>query len=283
VPDELLSPAAPLDAGSDPGTPDSGTAPANAPVSLADDALVSVKVNGQDQTLPWREARESIMRQSAFTQKTQELAAQRRALDEERQSFSSNRTEYEQKLANLREVMTNPQALASLWMMQQARQQQQTAGPQPLTSDAIPQIQQTIEQQMQARFEQFQQQLTEKQQNQYIAQDVDQFTKGLLAQHPLLAANDGIADSIAGKVASILPRGSSLADAKELIRAEVESRSAKLTAAFEAHQKSAAVAKQSAFHGIEPRGGAPLTPTPMKFNSTEDRNAAMLEMLNQLG
>jgi len=51
-------------------------------VDLSDDSLVKVKVDGVEQTVPYREFKDGIQREAAFTKRMQQLADQRREAEE---------------------------------------------------------------------------------------------------------------------------------------------------------------------------------------------------------
>lgn len=74
--------------GSEGAPPEGGQAPSEAPLLDLDqygDHLVTVTVNGEDQQIPLRDARNGFMQHGDYTRKTQELAAEREALAEARQ------------------------------------------------------------------------------------------------------------------------------------------------------------------------------------------------------
>src|SRR5688500_14202743 len=76
-------------------TAPSGTPSGPSPVQLADDALVTVKVGGQELNLPWNEARQGIQFHKDYTQSKQALAEERRQFEARQQEFATR----EQSLA----------------------------------------------------------------------------------------------------------------------------------------------------------------------------------------
>src|SRR3990167_10405636 len=106
--------------------------------SLADDALVEVKVNGETQRLPWKEAREQVMLHRDYTRKTQEIAAQRKAFESQQQEFEVQRQAITQQQQTLQSILQDPSKLGLLLAAQQAARAKQQAEPQPLTSAHLP-------------------------------------------------------------------------------------------------------------------------------------------------
>lgn len=260
-------PAAPADGGTPSGGP--------SPVSLSDDALVTIRVGNEDKVLPWKEARSGFMMHSDYTRKTQEVAEQRRAFEQQQQQFQTQQQQYEQRLSQFSNVLKDPNKLAQLYML--ANSQAQPTGPQPLTTDAIPHLQQNLEQRLQQNFERFQQQILAKQEASRIEADLDASLKNTLTKYPLLSAIPGIEDTIYGRVAALSPR--SIEEAKEHARQMVETmdRAVKERQAEQAKQE--ALAKAQATNGIEPRGGAPVLPKPQQFKNAGDRDQAILALL----
>lgn len=75
--------------------------PAAPPVTLSDDSLVEVIVNGQPVQKTWKEAKSGIMFQSDYTRKTQELAAQRAEFDSRVRQVQERETEAQSRLLAL--------------------------------------------------------------------------------------------------------------------------------------------------------------------------------------
>jgi hypothetical protein len=250
------------------------------PFEIPEDALVSVKVDGQDKLLPWREARSGVMFQSAFTRKTQELAQQRREFEENQRAFQSRQTEYDAQLGRLQGVLSNPTALAALYMHLQS-QQQQPRTPQPLTEEYLPKIEQGFEQKLQAALGQMRNQFQQERQAEKFEAELDTFMGQTLQRHPILRAVDGIEDTIYGRVAALKPK--SLDEAKELARTMIEGMSSSALKAYEEQQKQAALAKAKAGSGIEPRGGAPVFNRPPEVKRLEDLDNAFIQYLQQQG
>jgi hypothetical protein len=250
------------------------------PYEIPDDALVSVKVDGQDKLLPWREARSGVMFQSAFTKRTQELADQRKQFESERTQILSRQQEYDTRLTQLQQVLSNPQSLAALYM-HVAGNQQQPQQPQPLTTEYLPKLEQNFEQKMAQSLEKMRTQFSQERQAERYEQEMDSFLGGVLQQHPALRVVDGIADVIYDRVAKLGPK--SIEEAKELARTMAEGMSRAQREALDNQAKADALAKARAENGIEPRGGMPVFQKPASVNKLEDMDNAFLAYLQQQG
>jgi hypothetical protein len=80
-------------------------------VDLPDDQMVKVTVNGEEQVLPWGEARKQLMLHRTFTQKSQQLAQERKQIEERSQQISA----LEQKASRaekLERLVTTPDLFA---------------------------------------------------------------------------------------------------------------------------------------------------------------------------
>jgi len=254
-------------------TPDEPT-----PVSLADDALVEVIVDGQPQRLPWKDARTSIMLHKAFTQKTQSLAEERRQHAAEREQFQQQQQTVRQQLETLQRVMQDPSQLAPL-LLAQAQQQSKARQPQPLTTANLPDLQkqfsaivsESVQQQMAAFRAQQQAELFEK--------DLDSYTTELLKDHPVLSKLKGISDVIYGQVEKMGPK--TISEAKEYIRMVVDEYRESVGGALTEEQKRAVAAKVKGTASIIPKGGAPVVPKAKKVTKLADLDDDVLAFLDQ--
>lgn len=259
--------------------PSAESVPNPSVTQLADDALLPLKVGGKDITIPWSEARTGFQLHSDYTRKSQELAEQRRAFEAERQTVLSDRQQVQTQLEQLRSVMQNPQSLAALYMNVAAKQNA-PAGPQPLTTESLPQLQQMLEQRMQERMQSFTTDFQQQQLASRIEQDFSNHTQGLLSKYPGLSAIDGAEDLVAGKVLAMQPKTPD--EAKHYAATIIEDLAKRQTAAFAEQAKRDALAGQHARNGIEPRGGSPVLPKPQSFKSGAEREQAMTAFLDQL-
>lgn len=250
------------------------------PVTLNDSDLIPLKVGGKDITVPWSEARNGFQMHADYTRKMQELAEQRRQFEAQQSTISQQRQEYEAKLQQIQQVVNNPQALMGLYMNLQSKMQQ-PQGPQPLTTEALPQLMQAMEQRFTQQFQGWQQQQEKAQMAARFETELDTATKGALSKYPALAALDGIDEAIAGKVYAMKP--TSLAEAKQYTQVVVDAMAQRHRAALDEEAKANLVAQQQARIGIEPKGGAPVLPQPRSFKNNGEREMAMLEFLNSLG
>lgn len=249
------------------------------PLSLADDALVEVVVDGETRRLPWKDARTGIMMHGAFTKKTQSLAEERKAFATEREQFTQQQQLVRQQLETLQRVMKDPTQLAPLLLAQAQRQQQQQHQPQPLTTANLPDLQkqlgaivnQGIQQQMEAFRRQQQAEIFEK--------EIDSYTTELLKDHPVLSKLKGIADVIYGQVEQMGPKN--LQEAKDYIRTVVEEYRESIGGTLTEEQKRAAAAKAKGTASIVPKGGAPVVPKAKKVNKLADLDQDILDFLKE--
>jgi hypothetical protein len=277
-----------------PATPDAPATPSEAPaatptpgspspVSLNDNDLLSLKVGGKDLTLPWNQAKQGFQFHADYTQKMQALAEERKQLDAFRTQAEAQKAQYEAQLAQARQVMSDPQALTALYMNLQSRQNQ-PQGPQPITSENLPQLLQVIEQRNQAKFAAWQQEQQKAQFEARLESELDTATRSSLSKHPALAALPGIDDAIAGQVLRMRPANPT--EAKQYTQVVVDSMAQKLAQAQEEQAKAALLATNQARLGIEPRGGFPVLPTPKSYSGKDgqgQREADMAAFLNSFG
>ena len=250
------------------------------PYDIPEDAFVSVKVGGEDKVLPWKEARSGVMFQSAFTKKTQELAEQRRAFEARQAEIERMGDEYSQRSQQIQQLLTNPQALAALYMHAQSLQQgNQPTGPQPLTTEFLPKLEQSFEKKLQDALGKYQAQMSQERDTERMEAELDNFMKGVLQNYPVLKAVDGIEDTIFNRVAALNP--SSLEEAKELARTMAENMSIQATKAWEEQSKQAALRKANAQFGIEPKGGQLVFNKPPNVKKLEDLDNSFLAYLQQ--
>lgn len=99
------TPAETPDAPATPDTPTAEAAPegdsdaeAPAPTTAPDDAMVTITVDGKPETVPVKELRSGYLRTKDYTQKTQAVAEQRRALEGERATVQQLAARYSQGL-----------------------------------------------------------------------------------------------------------------------------------------------------------------------------------------
>lgn len=264
------------------GSPEGQESTAPTPFDIPDDAFVSVKVDGEDKLIPWKDARAGVMFQSAFTKKTQELAEQRKAYEQQTQAHTQLQQEYETRLSQLRNVLSNPQSLAALYMHAASQQHQpQPQQPQPLTTEYLPKLEQTFEQKLETALGKLRTQFEQERVQERMEQEMDVFLTGVLSKHPVLRAVEGIEDTIYGRVAALQPK--TINEAKELARTMVEGMSASAHKALEEQAKADALAKAKAGSGIEPRGGQPVFNRPPTVNKLEDLDNAFIQYLQQQG
>ena len=239
--------------------------------SVADDAIVRVKVDGKDVDVPWKTAREGVQFHETFTRRTQALADERRQVAESRAQFERERGEAQTYIGNLRTALSNKQNLMSLYMALDA--QEKGAAPQApaaLTAADLNaqreqmrnEVQQMLQQERAASEVQASARVYENQMGTYV--------EGLLADQPLLNAVRGIEEAIFADAIASLPEKPSPEQAREALKQSIEARASALTQAFTEQQKQAAIAKNKAVSGIEPRGGSVQLPAARKYKGADD-------------
>jgi len=256
---------------------ETGAPSAPSPKALADDDLIEVVVNGETKTLPYKEARQGFMMHAAFTQKTQELAAQRREAERLKAEAEQWRTASQQEIqrakqfeADVKAMLRDKNKLAALYMNAETPEGTASAPPTPtapaidpaqlreqLFREIAPNVQQYVSQQLAAQHEMA-----------AHAQDVSSFTTSLIEESPVLKVlGSDYAEQVYAKVLQLAP--ATPAEAKEYIRLEIDSMKQRLHALTGDAAKASAVAKAKAATGIE-RGGSPVTPSPKEYSSFKD-------------
>jgi len=275
-----------------PEAPAAPSAPAEPqPVSLADDALVEVKVNGELQRLPWKEAREQVMLHRDYTRKTQEVAAQRREFESKMAEFTKEREAITQQQQTLQSILQDPSRLGLLIAAQQAARSKQSAEPQPLTTAHVSDLQKALLEQVgqtvEQRFAAFQRQ----KEQETVESDLSAYIKSSLGDHPILQIAPGIEDVIFGHAEKSLaatgidlqrlPMTERLALAKQHLQQAADAVKERWSAQVGEQAKSTAVTKGKAIKGIEPKGGKGVLPTAPEFKDMSDVERAFTEFLNQ--
>ena len=263
---EPVAPPAP-----EPTAPEAAPA-APSPVALDDNALLEFKVNGELIRKPWSEIRQTqAMLPSAFTQKTQELATQRRQAEELYAQLQAAHQEHQRREQLFNESLSDPNRLGALYLAALSKAQGQGAG-QP---NALPQAAPFDPQQLlqQARFEAQQaaqsqwQQLQAQQAQSTLAQDFESFGQSLIKGTPLEKV-PGFTEGLWAEVYKAGP--STPAQAKEYAQMLVQT----ATSAFAGQQQQAAaqaaVVAAKAKASVEPSTGQPVLPQSRKYSGTDD-------------
>ena len=252
------------------------------PVSLDDDALVEVVVDGEPRRLPWKEARSGIMMHGAFTKKTQSLAEQRRELEAQQEEFTRQREQVAQQWQVLQQIRNDPAKLAPLLLAQaqeQAKRSQQTQQQQPLTQANIADVQRQFQMMVHEQVQQQMEAFRRIQAAETIEKDLDSFTGELLKDDPVLSRIKGISDVIYGQVEKMGPKD--VSEAKDYIRAVVQEYRESVGATLTEEQKRAVAAKAKGTASIEPKGGAPVVPKARAVKKMADLDQEILEFLDQ--
>jgi hypothetical protein len=289
-------------------TPDGEAAPAapRAPLSLKDDDLVEVKIDGKTVQMSWREiAQTKAMLPGAFTKKTQELAEQRRQVEAQAAQYQQYRQQAEQQVqaAQLREqqmqaYLRDPQKLAALYLAAQAQGSGQPQAGQGIPSQPQPQAfdPNQLRQQILGEAQQFVQQTLAAQAQearQKAAADALELeftshTQKLLEQQPILAKMRGLSNTIYGEVVAMGPR--SVEEAKQFAATIVDEYVELFKSQVTTAQKVAAVSAAKATNGIAPKGSGQgsIAPVAKQYNKKKGLNDPELEKdvlsyLNSLG
>lgn len=161
-------------------------------VDLPDDALVRVKIDGVEQTVPYREYKDGIQREAAFTKRMQTLAQQRQ---EAEQVFAQRAADLQRQAEMLayaqQQLQQQANPVAQLQQLLQAQQPQPQA-PDPNEIATLGEVQQSLaafQQQLAAQQAEQQRQFLEQIQlagqqlkdEQALAADAARFTAGLNA------------------------------------------------------------------------------------------------------
>ncbi len=291
--DNEPSPEAPASAAEPEAPPITGEEQPRTPVSLKDDDLVEVKIDGKTVQMSWREiAQTKAMLPGAFTKKTQELAEQRRQVEAERQQIEGYRQQAWQqaqaaqaRVQQMEQYLQDPQKLAALYLAAQAGGQNLANGqvappqPQPMSFDPnqfrqqiLGEAQQFVQQQLAAQAAASQEAAAKA----ALEQDFSTHTSKLLEQQPILQAMEGIDELIYGQVIKMHP--STVEEAKQFAANVVDAYGEKVKAQLQTAQKVAAVSAAKATNGIAPKGSAiPVTPQAKQYNKKKGLNDPELD------
>lgn len=268
--DALNEVATPADAPAPQDTAPVEAAPpaVKAPVQLEDDVPVEYKLNGQVVRKPWKEILQTqALLPGDYTRKTQALAAERTAFHEERTQFEQLRQQFEQERQALGMALRDPKKIEALYLAAVAAQQQQPPVGQPPQAVDPTQLSQTIlqtvEQRMQARF----QELEESRINANRADSLEKHVSSILDANPSLKALPNINDYLYGQVISMVEPGkTTVQEAQQMLDLVAQEIASKLNEHFTQSNKQAAVQQSQLKNGIEPKGGAPVLPKAKQYN-----------------
>lgn len=253
-------------------------------VELDDNALVTIKVDGQVQTVKFGEAKRHIQLGSYNDRRAQQNAAERKQIEAERAEAAKLKEAYEQRIGEVRGILSDEQKLMALYMAAQARRQTPEQ-PTPLTAADLP----TIKKQLEAEQEElFRARVSEWEQTQHRRQmesTVADITTTTISKFPALRAIPGVEHAIYNRVVATAPEGgfASLDEAREAIHAVAESAALAVKKAHEDQLKADVLEKDKAVRfGLEPRGGKGVMPEPMSLKTRSDRENAVIEALERL-
>lgn len=246
------------------------------PPTVGDDAIIEVMVNGTPTKMSVGEARKGFMMHAAFTQKTQALAEERKAIAAEKAKVADWIQRAQNAVAQQERIFSDPAMLSAAYLAAQARANGQAVPPTApqATAPALDPAQ-LREQIMNEVFST----MAAKQQEAELETAVTTYTRNLFKDDPILSKIDGFEDSVYGAVAQMQP--SNPAEAKEYIRLHIAGIKSKLAASHTTQAKAAAVAKAKASTGIE-RGGSPIVPTKKTYESFDAMSGDIEKMLDSL-
>lgn len=223
--------------------------PEPTPVSLKDDDIVEVLVDGQPVRKPWKEARGGIMRQEDYTRKTQAGAEERRRLGEL----------YEQVKAR-QEVIAQKEAAidAILGRTPNVPQPNQLPDDEVITAGQMRQIlaehARTLRGEVDSRVEQSSAQAEETRQFQRWEDKTTETVGALVKEHPFLEDVPNL--DLVLKREALKEKPQSEADMFQAILRAGKSLADKLEKRFQERQKELSLKKSKLTqNGPEPKGG----------------------------
>ena len=240
------------------------------PLSLKDDDLIEVVVDGKPVQMAWKDARGGFMRNADYTRKTQEAARLRTEAESLQEQVSQAKQTLQQREAQINEVLGNPEKVAAWYQMLLANRQQ--AGQPPAQAQAgaqadLAQLQEQILAQTQERIEKATEELEVRQLAANYVQELSKATDALKDEYPQLKAVRGIDRILREEVQQMKP--SSIQEAKTMLTAAAKAQAEELDSHFTERQKKAAAGKTQAT-GIEPPGGKGVLPAPKKYKGPDD-------------
>lgn len=240
------------------------TSSAPSPFEVREDSLLKFKDGDREETLSWKDLQTQRMLHRDYTQKRQADAEARRAFDTEREAFTKQQEALQAQQRSLAEIFNDDQKFAALVLARQSRMSQQAQGQgQTVTPETLAQYQERVRQDVVAQMQDEMKRFRIEQETTRVEKELDDYSRHVLRDYPLLAAVDGIEEAIYNKVAALKP--GSLAEAKEQVRLAIEARNTSLVKAMEEKSKRDAIDKEKATRGIEPKGGQAQLPQGKKY------------------
>lgn len=235
------------------------------------DELFEVKVNKQTFKVPKQELIAGYQRNKDYTQKTMELA-------EERRQWAAREQQYQKQLEDVKAWLSDPANLRAAYT--QVVQQRGFEDPDvPLTAAQAQQlIKAQIEQErqsMQQELQKSRESIMTESQAMKLFDEMGGVVKGLLQTHPELGTVDGIDALLYRDVSKMDPQN--FEEVKAGLAEAAKARAEKIRAHFTTQQKTAAVQKAKLTNGIEPPGGKTVSATPeQKFEMGSSGGRAKL-------
>jgi hypothetical protein len=241
-------------------------------IDLPDDAMVRVKIDGVEQTVPFREYKDGVQREAVFTKRMQQLAEQRREAEAVFTQRAAELQRQAEMIAYAQQQLQRPQAAPT--------PQTPPAAPDPNEIATLGEVQQslaTFQQQLaaqqaaqqQAFFQQLQQAGDQLREEQAIQADAARFSTALkttLDQDDYRVLRDAVPyaeESIRFQVAQLNPQ--SIDEAIQFTDHVVKEWATKLKSTSQDYLTRQEVAKARA--KMEPPAGSPPPPVAQRAKS----------------
>lgn len=256
------APADPAPVEPETAEPDATETSARKALQIHDDDEVEVIVDGKPQTVSWKDARSKLSGDFKFTQKMQELAAQRQQV--------------EQRAAEINQIaFERDQLLMRLQQVQQEQQAQPQSDPNEIAT--LGEVQSVIQQQLQAARIETEQAIARANAELAFRQEMAQHSTAInstlstiLQQNPVLGAIPNAEDLIRYQVAAMQPQ--TQAEAVEAFNAVAREMVAGIGKHFQSTQKAQRIAEAKqklVTNSIEPAGGTPPQQQPLNYKNPD--------------
>jgi hypothetical protein len=276
------------------------------PAATSAPQTYKVKVDGEEVEVPLDELMNGYSRTQKFTKTMMTLAEQRKAFEAEVSAAKTREQQINDFFKNPENVTRYYEYLTGQSLTPQQAAQVTAPAPVPGKADELAtvataehlatqkaaELQRTIEAQLSKSVEQTQQ-WTQQQiafarmqaEQQRMAQeyqvDISKTISSIIEQHPMLSAVDGIEDVLASDAMRLDPKN--LDEAKQALLQVAQARAEKLDKHFKEMQKASAVERTKLqTQGIEPPGGAGVTPAPKQHSlGSKELTQAAVEFLEK--
>lgn len=239
-------------------------------VQLTDDQLVEFTVNGKTVREPWSKVRQTqAMLPAAFTQKTQQLADQRRQAQELYTKLQSYEQTMQQRERAINEALADPDRLGALWMAAQAKRGQAPAQRQPGQAPAQQpafdpnQLLEAVRYEVNTSLSKARQE----QQEETLNRDLESWGRDQM-KGTRLAKIRGADNLLWGEVVKMQP--DSLEQTHEYARLVIKELNEQLESEASGAAATATAEAAKAARGIEPNRGSPPPPPKREYKGLDD-------------